>query len=758
MADCEYEEENLDDFMINASLIISQESNPEKETMIESLKQHLSSIFDDKSEMQSFFKTLNNVIFNKNANKIVHKQPFKLYPLIFSFNPNSSFYYIDFFLFSINQSINEENQADFAYLSIIFSEVILSFFSDENNNNLISKEYLLENNKKYKLYEKLLNFCNEKIKTNQKIEQSFGCLILTELIEKCPIVKEDQYLNNIFNIISNYLEDRWFVNKLDLLNCTISLIFTAESKFKPYANICLFKVLDYLTDNDWMKRKLAINIVYTLVFYCKEQIMAVKDNIIDFLNTLKEDSVEEVRDVCLQTLNFIEEKGTEANERTEGDGDDGDNGRTTEENLEVNNQLNQLNNQNQEPAVQSENKKNDNSKKNIIKKVNKNVNKNSNTNLNAHKKIKINNNPKSNVTRGQNKIEINYKSKTDEKVNNDNISKTGNNSTPISNFKINNKTSNRLMLKQKANEDYLRKQILKEKNYLEKIERELNEKEEKSLNNINMNNNQENNIKPKKSNKELNKKIKKISIEPIKKNENIEKNINNQNNPPIKDDINKNQNENDLNNLKNESFKSTLDAILKQLHTIQHGQNEFLIMLNDIQQNIDTNYSNLNERIAALENFYSFNNNNNFSNDELYEMKLDYMENKTITFEDIKSKFMKGFYNEALIESKRNDKNLFKILPLIDKNNITEIRNKILEDIINILNKKLSILSPGNNSTNIKNILLFYMNIVKAKINLKLITTLNLKEALNFFKKKNSEKISKNDLNNIDIILKALKV
>ena len=150
-----------------------------------------------------------------------------------------------------------------------------------------------------------------------------------------------------------------------------------------------------------------------------------------------------------------------------------------------------------------------------------------------------------------------------------------------------------------------------------------------------MNNNQENNIKPKKSNKELNKKIKKISIEPIKKNENIEKNINNQNNPPIKDDINNNQNENDLNNLKNESFKSTLDAILKQLHTIQHGQNEFLIMLNDIQQTIDTNYSNLNERIAALENFYSFNNNNNFSNDELYEMKLDYMENKTITFIEI---------------------------------------------------------------------------------------------------------------------------
>ena len=92
-----------------------------------------------------------------------------------------------------------------------------------------------------------------------------------------------------------------------MLNCTISLIFTTESKFKPYANICLFRVLDYLTDEEWMKRKLAINIVYTSIFYCKEEIMSVKDNIIEFLNTLKEDPVEEVKDVCLQTLKFIEE-------------------------------------------------------------------------------------------------------------------------------------------------------------------------------------------------------------------------------------------------------------------------------------------------------------------------------------------------------------------------------------------------------------------------------------------------------------------
>ena len=313
MTDSDYEEEDLDDFMIKASSILSQEKHPERETMIESLKQHLASIFNDNSEMQNFFKTLNGVIFSSSSKKhgpqkITNKQPFKLYPIIFSFNPKTSYFYVDYFLTSLQLCATEQNRPDFPYLSSIFAEVINSFFSDlKKNKNILKKNLLLEPNKKYKLYEKLLNFCNDNIKTNKKTEQSFGCLLLTEFLEKCPLTKEEKNLDNLFKIIADYLDDRWFECKLDLLNCTISLIFTGEKNFKPYANLCLFKVLDYLTDEEWMKRKLAINIVYTLVFYCQEEILSVKDNIIDFLTVLKNDPVDEVREVCLQTLNYIEE-------------------------------------------------------------------------------------------------------------------------------------------------------------------------------------------------------------------------------------------------------------------------------------------------------------------------------------------------------------------------------------------------------------------------------------------------------------------
>ena len=152
MSDNEYEEENLDDFMINASSILSESSsNSEKDMIIDTLKQHLSQIFHEQSEMQNFFKTLDGIIFIPNSDdedneestkpqKISNKQPFKLYPIIFSFNPKTSYYYLDYFLNALKKCISEENRGDFTYISLIFSEVIISFYSDEKTNkNLLKK-------------------------------------------------------------------------------------------------------------------------------------------------------------------------------------------------------------------------------------------------------------------------------------------------------------------------------------------------------------------------------------------------------------------------------------------------------------------------------------------------------------------------------------------------------------------------------------------------------------------------------------------
>ena len=85
----------------------------------------------------------------------------------------------------------------------------------------------------------------------------------------------------------------------------IYLILLAEGLFAQYANATLYKILDFLTEDDWNKRKLALNVIYTLIFYCKEEIMPLKEHIINFLIFLKADKVKEVREVFLLKLQIF---------------------------------------------------------------------------------------------------------------------------------------------------------------------------------------------------------------------------------------------------------------------------------------------------------------------------------------------------------------------------------------------------------------------------------------------------------------------
>ena len=126
--------------------------------------------------------------------------------------------------------------------------------------------------------------------------------------------------------------------------------------------------------------------------------------------------------------------------------------------------------------------------------------------------------------------------------------------------------------------------------------------------------------------------------------------------------------------------------------------------------------------------------------------------------DDLKKKFIDGKYKEALIESKDNDKYLIKLLPLLDKNIIPKIEISIVEEIVNRLNKKISIICLGNGRENINDILSFYIRLTKSKINLKLYTQLSIKDTLKFLKSKSNNKLIQSDFNNIDIILKSLKI
>jgi hypothetical protein len=143
------------------------------------------------------------------------------------------------------------------------------------------------------------------MKSDVKANQVSGSLCLSRLIENCPLILSCGNMKTVWEHMCSFLEKLHFSAKSELLDALISLIFASEGFFKPYATVTLYKILDYLTDSDWIKRKLAVDIVYTLANYCQEEILALKSHIIEFLKVLKSDRIKQVREACLVTLKFL---------------------------------------------------------------------------------------------------------------------------------------------------------------------------------------------------------------------------------------------------------------------------------------------------------------------------------------------------------------------------------------------------------------------------------------------------------------------
>ena len=242
------------------------------------------------------------------------KEPcLKLLSLVF-FNPiqdlqnqnnkkNSIYYQFLSPILSIIQSITKDSN------NIIFPQIANTYAEIVQNIMPTDISYATEelNMEEKRAYEMLQGFCIYNMKQEEKANRIIGSLCLTKLVENCPVVLQEQYMKFIWDNIMNFIDTKNYTAKYELLNCLISLILGAEGLFTQYANATLYKVLDFLTEDDWNKRKLALNVIYTLIFYCKDEVLPLKDHIINFLRVLKTDKVKEVREVCLLILQIFNE-------------------------------------------------------------------------------------------------------------------------------------------------------------------------------------------------------------------------------------------------------------------------------------------------------------------------------------------------------------------------------------------------------------------------------------------------------------------
>jgi len=249
-----------------------QISNPE-------IKSSLLTIYDKIGMIQSreigyelFVELImNNIYLSSSMNYIIsqvgdfiyslspkEKEPYLKLISLFFYNPNNQnneesqngnnpliskniyYIYLSPVLNVLQTFINEQNSILYPSISNVFADIIQYTMPTD-----ISASTRQLNQEEKKAYDILQGFCIYNMKYDNKSNRIVGSLCLTKLVENCPIVLQPQYTKFIWDNINNFIDKKNFNAKTELLNCLISLILGAENLFCPYANVTLYKVLDF---------------------------------------------------------------------------------------------------------------------------------------------------------------------------------------------------------------------------------------------------------------------------------------------------------------------------------------------------------------------------------------------------------------------------------------------------------------------------------------------------------------------------------
>ena len=259
---------------------------------------------------------INNIIILKGNSK--HKI-LSIIPEISIINPKSFYPHVDLILSIFQSSLTDDNSPYYSQISQYFGDtvkILLNELNSENyktyiiyNNNPNMKNNLNKQKNLFLIYTKFKLFCLSNIKSNQFGCQICGTLCLTTFIENCSF----NYLNNenlkcIFDNLCKQINNPNFPGKLEILNCFISLVFCSEEKYVPYSIMTLNIIVKFINNQEWLIRKFSLNILYTMLYYCKKELLEKKDFILENLKLLNNEENIEVKEILEQIFKMIKEE------------------------------------------------------------------------------------------------------------------------------------------------------------------------------------------------------------------------------------------------------------------------------------------------------------------------------------------------------------------------------------------------------------------------------------------------------------------
>ena len=313
------------------------------------------------------FHTISRAIANSEKEE-EKENLLKLLPeffLPFKNDLSKTFPFLSRILTTIQSNIHSKINLDF--LSKIFKEIIQMLFNDNNN---------IAQNQNKQNYEICQGFCIYNMKQNDELCQICGVLCLKELIINLNFfLQNNKYMKYLWEKLILFIENDNFGNKIFLLQCLNELIKKCKEKFKQFANITMYKILDFLQDNENDLRKEALNILYLLIFHCPKDISSLKNQLIDFISVLQEEKDEFIQNKCNQILTLLNDNNDKLNESNKIISSDSK--RNYSENNELRNKINKM-----KKGVKklSENKLNNTNNES-------NINNNNNSNINDSQKL-----------------------------------------------------------------------------------------------------------------------------------------------------------------------------------------------------------------------------------------------------------------------------------------------------------------------------------------------------------------------------------
>ena len=188
------------------------------------------------------------------------------------------------------------------YIGEIFKKIIFYLFNDEEGQNRlpINKD----------VFEICQGFCFYNMKFKDNNNQLVGIICLNILLTEIDysFLNKNNFAQYIWEKISLFLDSENFYPKDYLLKYIYDFIPKFKMPFKPFVNIAIYKILDFLDNNDANIRKASLNILGLLISFYPNEIQPIKNSIIKLLTILENDKDDNIRNKSIYIYDKIQKQ------------------------------------------------------------------------------------------------------------------------------------------------------------------------------------------------------------------------------------------------------------------------------------------------------------------------------------------------------------------------------------------------------------------------------------------------------------------